>query len=480
MSESFLSAVLGPNGARALAKACEKEPSLTGAVVPRAILAWVQTVGSYRGPVPGGETFFSFSKNEDESYSGVAGIGADVRAFHGSLATVAAYLSSAVGVDPKEAVSLKELDAQRLGKSIDVLVKSQHAKALADWQVIHDDEHTPKMVYAFLDEHGNPPPRDLHLSKATIYGGPDPRPVYRVQDHKATGIYSAVSGLAPTLHHRSYESAPSPWNDFHDDEWGRNYSDRHRFLFAFEKPEHALDWFTAEGLARFRDGGFHLTEVPAKKIIKSLSGRQVIFLPHDSFEKPESRIRLLYDHDDRSFLHPKTGVRHYSQHLEDHIGVPRDPPVYGDHDGRVPEGSPYFLKSDKGAEAPGPAHAPTQPGAPDKAEAPRKQPAIPKPPPAKAPAAKVNKVPPLKLKVPKLPGLSITKSEAATAVCAICGGRQFSNTGGSLSFSGCRCLRPLAKSVTVTNTPFGCNLSFGEEWDKEDILSLARILKSRS
>lgn len=105
---------------------------------------------------------------------------------------------------------------------------------------------------------------------------------------------------------------------------------------------------------------------------------------------------------------------------------------------------------------------------------------LPKPPqpvgPPDAPGAAVAKPPKLpgmgKKLQPKLPALKVGKSELATP-CSICGETQFSGN----KFSGCVCLRALAKSVTSSEKPDGVLLTFGSTWDREDIESLMHLLR---
>lgn len=56
-------------------------------------------------------------------------------------------------------------------------------------------------------------------------------------------------------------------------------------LFAFARPEDAVEWFGPTAIKRMGSQGFHLRAVPAAKVWLSSSGRQVIFHPHDTYKK---------------------------------------------------------------------------------------------------------------------------------------------------------------------------------------------------
>lgn len=127
----FLRAVLGEDGAKALAKAAERAPELEAALLPRSIMAWLGLTSrsDFEGRIPGNEnTYVQFVKSEDR-YSGSVAIGDEVYSFENALVThLGACIAVALGAD-HERVSprLKDLDVQRLGKNIDTLVKARVA-----------------------------------------------------------------------------------------------------------------------------------------------------------------------------------------------------------------------------------------------------------------------------------------------------------------------------------------------------------------
>jgi hypothetical protein len=101
-------------------------------------------------------------------------------------------------------------------------------------------------------------------------------------------------------------------------------------------------------------------------------------------------------------------------------------------------------------------------------------PAAPATPTPGAAGAKVPKLPGVGKKnpAPKLPALKVGKSELSN-LCSMCGRGQFTGK----KFTGCVCLRALAKSVTSTEKPDGVLLTFGNAWDREDIESLMNLLR---
>lgn len=74
---------------------------------------------------------------------------------------------------------------------------------------------------------------------------------------------------------------PGPGSDFAHEEFSDlPYAERRKLRFGFESPEHARVWFGPQNLDRMKQHGWELQRVPAQKIWRSKSGRQVVFLPH--------------------------------------------------------------------------------------------------------------------------------------------------------------------------------------------------------
>jgi hypothetical protein len=128
-SQLFLVSVLGAVGAGALVKAAERSAALESALVPRTLLAWVQSAPVYEGEVPGVPgAFVSFEKAEN-GFTGSVGVGEGAYKFEGaSLFHLVASVAVAMGIEyqdtPRE---LRDLDIEKLGKSIDLLAKAHRA-----------------------------------------------------------------------------------------------------------------------------------------------------------------------------------------------------------------------------------------------------------------------------------------------------------------------------------------------------------------
>lgn len=126
-SYSFLTGVLGIDGARAFKKAIDRESSLGGAVIPRAILSWLTIAAKYdyEGGIPGVEnTYLSFKKSETGLDGGIS-VGTEVYSFKSaSTFHVAASVAVALGVEDATA-NVRAQTLAKVGKSIDTLVKAR-------------------------------------------------------------------------------------------------------------------------------------------------------------------------------------------------------------------------------------------------------------------------------------------------------------------------------------------------------------------
>jgi hypothetical protein len=125
----FLKGTLGEVGASALANAAEHSDTVEALLMPRTVMSWlgVTQLFGWDGPLPGVEdTHLAFSKNLDNTYSGHITVGnGDFPFDDASIIHLAALVSVALGGDDP-VPNIKDLDLERLGKNIDVLVKSQY------------------------------------------------------------------------------------------------------------------------------------------------------------------------------------------------------------------------------------------------------------------------------------------------------------------------------------------------------------------
>jgi hypothetical protein len=125
----FLKAVLGEDGANALSKAAARSQELGEALIPRTVLAWLNVASryGYEGDLPGvTNTYLAFKKSET-GFTGSVSVGDELYKFESSsLFHVAGAVLVAMGVSPDAiALNTKDLDIERLGKTIDCLVKAR-------------------------------------------------------------------------------------------------------------------------------------------------------------------------------------------------------------------------------------------------------------------------------------------------------------------------------------------------------------------
>lgn len=125
----FLSAVLG-RGAEVLDRLAKASPEVSAYLVPRVAAAWVSQVDG-ADAIPGvPEQRFVLSKAGDGTYHGVAELGGTEYAWvHAPVSHVAAVIAVAIGAEPGRP-DLKDVDLARLGKTIDLLVKSKKEPAI--------------------------------------------------------------------------------------------------------------------------------------------------------------------------------------------------------------------------------------------------------------------------------------------------------------------------------------------------------------
>jgi hypothetical protein len=125
-SQRFLKEVIGKDGSEALAKAVSSNDTLSWALLPRVLFSWLEVVSNsdYNDKIPGTDIDLSFKKSED-NYTGRIDIGNEVYTFRDtSLFHVAGSIAVALGSD-EPAPELKSPSLAKLGKSIDLLVRSR-------------------------------------------------------------------------------------------------------------------------------------------------------------------------------------------------------------------------------------------------------------------------------------------------------------------------------------------------------------------
>jgi len=123
----FLKAILGNDGATALQKAADRSEDLGNALVPRAILSWLNAATKYDfdGAIPGvTNTYVSFAKSES-GFSGSIDLHGENYAFKdASIFHLAAACATAIDVNDIS-TGIKTSEIEKLGKSCDLLAKTR-------------------------------------------------------------------------------------------------------------------------------------------------------------------------------------------------------------------------------------------------------------------------------------------------------------------------------------------------------------------
>lgn len=130
LQKQFLLGTLGTEGYAALAKAVARYPDLQEILVPRTILSFIASVQelSYKGSIPGiPNSVIALTKSggiiNDTYYTDL-----DANPY-----TMAAHLAILLGAqdESKLAKNVKNIDLTRLGKTIDLIVKSRLLRSVA-------------------------------------------------------------------------------------------------------------------------------------------------------------------------------------------------------------------------------------------------------------------------------------------------------------------------------------------------------------
>lgn len=135
----FLAAVVGDDGARALRKAAEHAEELDHAIFPRTILAWLDVTSRFghEGTVPGIEDVKLSFKKSEQGFDGYVTLDGELHRFdQASIDHLAGCIAVALGLDHERvAPTANAQKLAKLGKSIDLLVKSRVALEKTSWNV---------------------------------------------------------------------------------------------------------------------------------------------------------------------------------------------------------------------------------------------------------------------------------------------------------------------------------------------------------
>lgn len=465
----FLVSVLGADGAKALAKAAERSQELENALLPRTILAWlgIAARSDYEGGIPGVDnTYIQFQKSEDK-FTGSISIGDDIYSFEdAALLHMASAVAVALGQD-HERVSpgLRDMDIQRLGKNIDTLVKARVAVAeLRKMRV--EPQSLNKMAIAALKP-GDPIERpDTTPSGTKMFDYTHLLQPY----HQKAGYQLQVSHTPASSKLKSHllfggrrvggVEADHEGNDLKID-----FGDIHE--------DHRGKGLGQAAYEAVMAHGFH------KLGVKNVTG--------DVHSTMASKV------------HQRLGQKHGMNYKPTPTPYPQlAAPRPGPFDAQMGPYN-YAIKEELamgkaakspsgGAEAPGPAHAPTAPDGPiaptppdptqnSKGPVVGLRPKLPKPPKAGQlthPLDPKKTQPAPGTAAPASPSLNVTKSQARVR-CALCGIPQFKDD----HFTGCYCFKAMAKSVKVSADEHGYVLQFKSEWDAESIITLAEALQEK-
>ncbi|MGH9428147.1 MAG: hypothetical protein ACRD2L_17830, partial [Terriglobia bacterium] len=130
IGDKFLVEALGKDGAAALHKAAERYPDLGGALLPRAIIAWLSVESrlrdEYANDVPGAEGIRLEFKKSEAGFSGSVMLPGGRYDFeNATMFHVAGAVAVALEADVDAAGRVRDTDVERLGKNIDLLAKAR-------------------------------------------------------------------------------------------------------------------------------------------------------------------------------------------------------------------------------------------------------------------------------------------------------------------------------------------------------------------
>ena len=455
----FLRGVLGLDGAMALTKAAERSSHIGSALLPRTILAWlgVAARSDYEGDLPGVDnTYIQFAKSEDH-YTGSISIGEVIYSFEkANLYHLAASIAVALGSDHEGIPpALRDLDIQRLGKNIDTLAKARVAIAELKRQRTSPEELFKAIAEipagAQVGTGGQPPnsPGPGHIHATRFDYSHVLSPAHKKAGYSLHVSHNPVYGtMTGHLKHGPLEVGSAK----------AHVGDVNRHAMSIQDAEIA-EPHQGKGL------GQHMYEALMAHGYHKLGMREMAGSIHSSMaSRVHAKLSSKHGLDYKAAPTP-------APQLADQTPGPYDA-RHGPYNYTIKDEMPMAKKGPTGgAEAPGPAHAPTAPlgpltATPADPTQDSKGPTLPKvQKPQQLP--KIPKIP----KIPKLKPIKIGKSQAERK-CNLCDIAQMK----AGKFVGCFCFRDLAKHTQATPDGDGYTLEFKAEWDQESILTLLESL----
>lgn len=442
LAEQFLTSTLGKQGATALKKAAEREPVIGNILLPRTIVSWLEVVSghNYEGALPGIEkSNILITKNEDGTYTGCSTVDDYPVVFKNSdLYKVTAVLLYQLGgnLDTVDS-SIKDKVLERLGRSIDILTKSQELSK----------------TIPIID-----------LTKA-ISAIPKGKQVESPETYENHFDYSHV--LSPEHKAKGYS-----------------------LKLIQEKPENGPTRLEA----RVHHHGDPVGSVegfmyPHNKTLNPLVA--TVNSQHKGKGLGQAMYEALFAHGFHSGVKDIKGDVHSSEASRVHQKLAQKHGLVYDRQPNFGEGTKYPTAS-KWAEQPGapmdqkwaPYHYTVKQelelekvDLPGKTAQPQKQMLPTGPVQPTASQAKIPRPPSLKLpkigQKAKMPALKVGKSEA-TRHCETCDGQQFKDN----KFVGCLCFNDLSKSIKTTAYGDGYALDFQKGFDREAYLVLSRYFRN--
>lgn len=417
LGQQFLSAALGIEGAKALQKAVEREPALAGVLLPRAILGWLNFTAEneYEGGIPGIEnSYVQFAKSED-GFSGSISLADGVYSFeHASMYHLAAGVAMAIGVEPQSLdTRIRDAVLVKLGESIDTLAKAQ--------VLMHELKLKKSFQPQRMTTHGQ-----YHIEHL----GKSEKPYSVIHTKTQSPVQGDISSLKDA-------QATADW-----------HQNRYKGIFTPNLGKAVLDPTAGYKLSHehhdLGDGDF-LTKLSAHSPTGEYVGG-ALFTHKGGNLVPEG-VQVDPAHRRKGLA---SAMYNHAQKVTGKTVIPsHDQTPMGQALWQGNRANPQFGK----VELPGQSQKPFTQQGPVPPAGPMKQP---------------------KQSTPKLPSLSVGKSEAGQP-CDICGGHQFKDN----AFAGCICFSDLAKSIKTTAYSDGYVLDFKAGTDPEVLRALMKQFRSK-
>jgi GNAT superfamily N-acetyltransferase len=431
IEQDFLIATLGMEGAKALLKAVEREPSLAGVLMPRAILGWLTFTAEneYEGSIPGlDNSYVEFQKSE-EGFSGSISLDSGIYSFErASLYHLAASMAMALGLEPNGVDSrIRDTVLVKLGESIDTLAKAQ--------VLMHELKLQKSLQPQRMTTHGG-----YHIE----HGGQGATPYSVIHTRTQSPVQGGIASLKDA-------QGIADW-----------HQNRYKGYFTPNLGKAVLDPSSGYKInhEHHNIGGDLYTRVTAHAPTGEVVGDTLLahkggnLVAEGVQVHPEHRRKgiasAMYNH-----AQSVTGKTMMPSHDQTPMGRALwqgnvAHPQFGQKPAQAQPQKLAASEMDK-VELPGQSQKPIPPQGPQMANPPTMQP---------------------KKTAPKLPSLSVGKNEALRS-CGMCGGQNFRDN----RFVGCLCYASLSKGIKTTAYGDGFVLEFERGTDPEVLRALMKEFK---